>query len=75
MTAIFLRCSTSSCCGIDDADVTTLSLELGRDVAPAEMAGPVVRELERALAGELVVADHTFATRPDPSKGLTRKVR
>lgn len=62
-------------CGIDDADVTTLSLELGRDVTPNEMAGPVVRELERALAGELVVADHTFATRPDPSKGLTRKVR
>lgn len=62
-------------CGIDDADVTTLSLELGRGVAPAEMAGSVVRELERALAGELVVADHTFATRPDPSKGLTRKVR
>ena len=62
-------------CGIDDADVTTLSLELGRDVTPGEMAGPVVHELERALAGELVVADHTFATRPDPSKGLTRKVR
>ncbi len=62
-------------CGIDDADVTTLSLELGRDVTPNEMAGPVVHELERALAGELVVADHTFATRPDPSKGLTRKVR
>lgn len=62
-------------CGIDDADVTTLSLELGRDVTPGEMAAPVVRELERALAGELVVADHTFATRPDPSKGLTRKVR
>ena len=62
-------------CGIDDADVTTLSLELGRDVTPVDMAAPMVRELERALSGELVVADHTFATRPDPSKGLTRKVR
>ena len=62
-------------CGIDDADVTTLSLELGRDITPADMAAPMVRELERALSGELVVADHTFATRPDPSKGLTRKVR
>lgn len=62
-------------CGIDDADVTTLSLELGRDISPADMAAPMVRELERALSGELVVADHTFATRPDPSKGLTRKVR
>ena len=61
--------------GIDDADVTTLSLELGRDITPADMAAPMVRELERALSGELVVADHTFATRPDPSKGLTRKVR
>ena len=62
-------------CGIDDADVTTLSLELGRDITPADMAAPMARELERALSGELVVADHTFATRPDPSKGLTRKVR
>ena len=62
-------------CGIDDADVTTLSLELGRDITPADMTAPMVRELERALTGELVVADHTFATRPDPSKGLTRKVR
>ena len=43
-------------CGIDDADVTTLSLELGRDVTPGEMAAPVVRELERALAGEVAVA-------------------
>ena len=62
-------------CGIDDADVTTMSLELGRDISPADMAGPVVHELKRALAGELVVADHTFATRPDPSKGLTKHVR
>ena len=62
-------------CGIDDADVTTMSLELGRDITPAAMAGPVVHELKRALAGELVVADHTFATRPDPSKGLTKHVR
>ena len=62
-------------CGIDDADVTTMSLELGRDITPADMAGPVVHELKRALAGELVVADHTFATRPDPSKGLTKHVR
>lgn len=62
-------------CGIDDADVTTMSLELGREVAPGEMAGGVVKQLRRALAGELVVADHSFKAMPDPTKGLTRRLR
>lgn len=59
-------------CGIDDADVTTMSLELGRDVTPAQMAPPLVDALERALAGELVVANHSFGSAPDPSKGLRK---
>lgn len=62
-------------CGIDDADVTTMSLELGKEVTPDEMAGDVVKQLHRALAGELVVADHSFKAMPDPTKGLTRRLR
>lgn len=62
-------------CGIDDADVTTLSLELGRNVEPGEVDGDVVKQLKRALAGELVVADHSFKAMPDPTKGLTRRLR
>ncbi len=62
-------------CGIDDADVTTMSLELGRVVEPGEVSGSVVKQLLRALAGELVVADHSFKEMPDPTKGLTRRLR
>lgn len=62
-------------CGIDDADVTTMSLELGHEVKPGEVAGDVVEQLLRALAGELVVADHSFKEMPDPTKGLTRRLR
>lgn len=60
-------------CGIDDADVTTMSLELGRRVTPAEMAPLLVDALRRALAGELVVANHSFASAPDPSKSLNKR--
>lgn len=60
-------------CGIDDADVTTMSLELGRDVTPEEMTAPLLDALKRALAGELVVADHSFGSAPDPTKGLKRR--
>ncbi|AWB84388.1 lipoyl(octanoyl) transferase LipB [Corynebacterium liangguodongii] len=59
-------------CGISDADVTTMSLELGRTITPADMQAPLIDALDRALTGELVVANHTFASAPDPSKGLTR---
>ena len=55
-------------CGIDDADVTTLSAELGRDVTVAEVTDPLIDTLRAALAGELVVSDHTFASAPDPTK-------
>lgn len=37
-------------CGISDAEVTSLSLELGRRVAIADVVPSTVRELERALA-------------------------
>jgi lipoyl(octanoyl) transferase len=37
-------------CGISDADVTTLSKELGRDVKVTEVLGAVRRELDRMLA-------------------------
>ncbi|WKD57323.1 Octanoyltransferase [Corynebacterium capitovis DSM 44611] len=59
-------------CGIDDADVSTLSLELGREVTPDDIARPLLPALDSALAGTLAVADHTFASAPDPSKGLRK---
>lgn len=59
-------------CGIDDADVTTLTLELARNVTVKEMTDPLVDSLDRTLNGELQVQDHTFASAPDPTKGLTR---
>ncbi|HEY9366964.1 lipoyl(octanoyl) transferase LipB [Streptomyces sp.] len=39
-------------CGISDADVTTLSKELGRDVPIAEVLEPVRRNLDKLLAWE-----------------------
>ncbi|AQQ15680.1 Octanoyltransferase [Corynebacterium glaucum] len=60
-------------CGIDDADVTTMTLELGRQVTPAEMEPLLVDALLRALAGELVVANHSFGSAPDPTKGLKKR--
>lgn len=62
-------------CGIDDADVSTLSLELGRDVTVEEMTPPLLRALDAALDGRLKVSDHTFAEAPDPTRGLPRVAR
>lgn len=62
-------------CGIDDADVTTLSLELGREVTMEEASAPLLDALERALSGELTVADHSFASAPDPIKVANEKTR
>lgn len=62
-------------CGIDDADVTTLSLELGRDVSMEEAATPLLDALQHALSGELTVADHTFGSAPDPIKVANEKAR
>lgn len=60
-------------CGIDDAEVSTLSLELGRDITVEDMVSPIVTALKDALSGRLVVADHSFATAPDPSTGIRRE--
>ena len=60
-------------CGIDDADVTTMSLELGRDITPDSMEPLLIDALTRALAGDLIVADHSFGSAPDPSKGLRKR--
>ncbi|APT92190.1 lipoate--protein ligase [Corynebacterium phocae] len=62
-------------CGIDDADVTTLSLELGRDVSLAEAAAPLLEALADALEGRLTVTNHTFASAPDPTKLANEKRR
>ncbi|AKK11508.1 lipoyl(octanoyl) transferase LipB [Corynebacterium uterequi] len=62
-------------CGIDDADVTTLSLELGREVDVADATEPMLSALDEVLSGRMTVADHTFGSAPDPSKGLGRKRR
>ncbi|WP_255641703.1 lipoyl(octanoyl) transferase LipB [Isoptericola luteus] len=37
-------------CGITDADVTSLSIETGRAIEPADAAGPLVEALAAALA-------------------------
>lgn len=60
-------------CGIPDAGVTTMSAQLRRDVSVAEMTAPLLGALDDALAGRLVVADHTFDSAPDPTKGLPRR--
>lgn len=60
-------------CGIADAGVTTMSAQLRRDVTVAEMTAPLLGALDDALAGRLVVADHTFDSAPDPTKGLPRR--
>lgn len=62
-------------CGIDDADVTTLSLELGREVRTSDAAGPLLEALDEVLSGRMTVADHSFGSAPDPSKGLSGKKR
>lgn len=60
-------------CGISDAGVTTLSRELGREISVEQMVQPVIETLLRTLSGELQVADHTFDSAPDPTKGLRKK--
>ncbi|GAA1475261.1 lipoyl(octanoyl) transferase LipB [Corynebacterium felinum] len=62
-------------CGIDDASVTTLSAELGRDISVASMVEPTLAALDDAFAGRLIVADHSFDSAPDPTKGLPRPAR
>lgn len=53
-------------CGIDDADVTSLSAELGRDVTVAEVRPLLAEALERHLAP--LVTDVTPTKREKPSE-------
>ena len=48
-------------CGITDAGVTSLSVELGRPVAVAEIIDATERAVLAALDGTLPVAEHTVA--------------
>lgn len=60
-------------CGIADAGLTTMSRELQRDVSVDELVEPSIQALEEALAGRLVVADHSFGSAPDPTKNLPKR--
>ncbi len=60
-------------CGITDAGVTTMTRELGREVTIEDMTDPLLHSLTEALEGRLTVADHSFGSAPDPTKGLPRQ--
>ena len=45
-------------CGIADAGVTSLSLELGRDVTTGDVTAAVTTAILAALDGEMPVQDH-----------------
>src|SRR5690606_38456606 len=57
-------------CGIDDAGLTTLSRSVGWDIPTVALVCTLIRDLEDALAGRLTVADHSFASAPDPTRAL-----
>jgi lipoyl(octanoyl) transferase len=59
-------------CGIDDADVTSLSAELGRDVTVAEVRPLLAEALERHLAS--LVTDVTPTGREKPPEPTTAVV-
>jgi lipoyl(octanoyl) transferase len=56
-------------CSIDDAGVTSLSRELGRDVTVAEVLPIVERRLVEYLAWAPYDATPDYDPRPDPAKG------
>lgn len=56
-------------CSIDDAGVTSLSAELGRDVTVAEVLPAVRRHVADLLAWQPYVATPDYDARPDPAKG------
>ena len=57
-------------CGIRDAGVTSLSVELGRQVRVASALDPVRERLRQALDGELPV-DRSTLFRPEPAASGT----
>lgn len=56
-------------CSIDDAGVTSLSAELGRDVTVTEVRPAVRRHLATYLAWDPYVPTPDYDARPDPVKG------
>ena len=56
-------------CGIDDAGVTSLSLELGRTVTCEEVIPLVEQQLSRYLAWEPYEATPDYEARPEPGRG------
>ena len=55
-------------CGISDAGVTSLSVELGRDVTVEEVAPLVERHLAGMLAWEPYTPTPDYPAKPDPAK-------
>ena len=55
-------------CGIDDAGVTSLTEELGRDVTVAEVVPVVERHLRELLAWAPYTRTPDYEPRPDPAK-------
>ena len=55
-------------CGIDDAGVTSLSEELGRDVSVEEVAPVAERHLRELLAWAPYTPTPDYEPRPDPAK-------
>ncbi|HSE10394.1 MAG TPA: lipoyl(octanoyl) transferase LipB [Nocardioidaceae bacterium] len=55
-------------CGIDDAGVTSLSEELGRDVTVEEVATIAEKHLRELLAWEPYTPTPDYEPRPDPAK-------
>jgi lipoyl(octanoyl) transferase len=55
-------------CGIDDAGVTSLSVELGRRVTVAEVVPVVRRHLEELLAWAPYSPTPDYAPRPEPGR-------
>lgn len=53
-------------CGIADAGVTSLSLELGRDVTPAEVTPTVRHHLEDLLRWQPYTPTPDYEARPEP---------
>ena len=54
-------------CGITDAGVTSLAVELGRHVTVDEMRAPAAAAVAAALDGALPVAEHVVDRAPAPA--------
>ncbi len=62
-------------CGIADADVTSLSLELGRDVTPEEVLPLVEKHLDEMLAWAPYTPTPDYEARPEPGRRTTPDLR